>query len=301
MNQKLRRVLPYYSAQAVLNTFQFLEKDYPKYLFHDKHTDMIFSAVPISSIKKYFSTQQELKNILESSELDPLQEKLKSLILTLSELSSLSTSAFGVTGSILLNIHSPKFSDLDITIHGYENSLKLKQMMENLFEKGHPDITLLKKQTAERWQKDKSRRFGLSTADVKLLFKRKWNMGLFRNTRFSIHPIRNVNEIDEKFGDKSFIGRGRIEIQAKVIASQALFLPSKYKVSDVKIIRGEEVDNILEIVSYEGLFDAAVEKGESIKAKGQLELVKDNKVGTEYYQVVIGSNKGGSEEYIAKI
>ncbi len=300
-NQNLRRVLPFYSAQAVLNTFQFLESNYPQYLFNDKYTDMVFSAVPLLHIKHYFSTKRRLKEILELPDLDPLQKKLKTLISMLSELSDLPLSAFGITGSILLNIHSRKFSDLDITVHGFENSIKIKRLMKDIFEQGNPHISRLEKPIAERWQEDKAKRFGLSKEDGKLLFERKWNMGLFQNTRFSIHPIKNPNEIDEKYGDKTFIQKGNVELQAVVTDSEALFLPSKYRIAEVKITKGEKVDNLRELISYEGLFDASVEKNEFIKAKGQLELVKDNILEIEYYRVVIGSNKGTTDEFILKI
>lgn len=300
-NQNLKRVLPYYSAQAVLDTLQWLENNYPQYLFYDRNSDMVFSAVPFRFIKNYYSTRQKMREILALSKLDSLQNKLILLISTISRLSDVPLDAFGVTGSILLNIHNPDFSDLDVTIHGYENSLKIRQTMKDIFEKGHPELSPLDEKEAERWQKDKAKRFGMSQDEAKLLFKRKWNMGVFNETRFSIHPIRNLNEIEEKYDDKAFIQKGRIEIQAKIIDSQALFLPLKYRITKVEILKGEKVENIQEIVSYEGLFDTAVEKNEFVKAKGQLELVKDNKRKIEYYRLVIGSKQGNSEEYILKI
>ncbi|NVM28235.1 MAG: hypothetical protein HWN65_05295 [Candidatus Helarchaeota archaeon] len=300
-DQGLKRMLPHYSAQAVINTFQFLEKDYPQYLFKDSYSDVVFSAVPLKFIKQFYSTQQKLKEISMSANLDPLQEKLKNLVTTLSKHAGVSLDAFGVTGSILLDIHNPDFSDLDITVHGKENSSKLRRTMKNIFEKGHPNLLPLNEIEAERWQKDKSERFGMSRDDAAELFKRKWNMGMFRDTRFSIHPIRNPEEIDEKYGDKTFVRKGQIEIQAKLKDSEALFLPAKFEISDVDILNGENVENIREIISYEGLFDAAVEEGEKVKAKGELELVINNINGKQHYQIVIGSKAGRLGEYILKI
>ncbi|MHA1129470.1 MAG: hypothetical protein ACTSQI_05965 [Candidatus Helarchaeota archaeon] len=301
-NQALDRVLPYYSAQAVLNTFEFLKKNYPQYIFFDASNNIEFSAVPYSSIKKYYSTREKLREIFQMAELDPLQIKLKSFVTELARLARLERNTFGITGSILLNIHNATFSDLDVTIHGLNNSRKLKQTLQAVFEAGHDEISPLDDKIAKKWQDDKIKRFGIREEEAIVLFKRKWNMGLFQNTRFSIHPIRNVTELSEKYGDKSFTQLGEVTIKAKVIDdSEALFLPAKYEISQVKIIAGKYVENIKEIISYEGLFDSIAEKNELIIAKGQLELVNDKRHGIMYYRVVIGSRKGKSEEFLTVI
>jgi len=127
-------------------------------------------------------------------------------------------------------------------------------------------------------------------------------MGLFQNTRFSLHPIRNPSKIDEKFGDKTFTKQEQVEIQATVIDnSHALFLPSKYELAQIKVLKGEKVEPIKEVISYEGVFDAVAEEGETIKIRGQLELVINNRNNERYYRIVVGSKRGNSKEYIIKI
>ncbi len=299
-NQNLKRVIPYYSAESVINTFQFLKEKYPQYLFYDNYSEMTFSAVPITYIKKYYSSQKKLEEIFELKELDLLQKKLKSFILRLSNETNVPINAFGVTGSILLNIHNPKFSDLDITVHGYDNAIQIKRALQDIFKCGDAEITPLSDIEADRWKKDKVKRFRLKHSEIELLFRRKWNMGIFQKTRFSVHPIRNRDEIYEHYGDKSYKSIGQIEIYAKIMDnSQAMFLPSKYQISNVRIIKGKKVENIIEIISYEGLFDAVAEKNEIIKAKGQLELVTDNRTQKKYYRIVIGSRKGKSKEFLS--
>ncbi|MFX1297364.1 MAG: hypothetical protein ACFFD2_21225 [Promethearchaeota archaeon] len=301
-DQNLKRVLPYYSAKSVVNTLEFLKIKYPQYIFYDEYNKIMFSAVPYFYIKKYYSSQEKLKEIFSLSKLDSLQNKLKSFISILSELSGLSIDAFGVTGSILLNIHNPKFSDLDITIYGYDNSIKVKRIMKEIFERNHQEIEPLDEDESIRWQQDKVKQFGMSPDDAKSLFIRKWNMGLFQKTRFSLHPIRNLKEIYEKYGNKVFVGKGPIEIHAKILDnSEALFLPSKYRITDVNVQKGNDVQDIEEIVSYEGVFDSVVEKDEFVKAIGLLELVTDNSKGKSYHRVVIGSKKGNSREFLSVI
>jgi len=298
-DQPLERMLPYYSAHAVINTFQFLKNNYPHYLFHDKFNNITFSMVPLKYIKTYFTARTKLKEIFGLPKLDPLQNKLKSFVTTLSELSEVPITSFGITGSILLNIHNPEFSDIDVTIHGSEPALKIKQMMKKILSEGDNEILPLNINQKEKWQIDKALRFGMSQNDAAVIFARKWNMGEYQRTRFSLHPIRNPEEIDEVYGDKTFIRKGDIEIQATITDdSEILFLPSLYKIRDVEILKGKMVENIQEIVSYEGLFDSIGEKNEVVRAKGQLELVKDNRKRKNYYRIVIGSRNENAKEFL---
>jgi len=301
-DQHLQRMIPYYSAQAVINTFQFLENHYPEYLFHDKFNNMTFSGVPFGHFKTYFSAKSKLKEIWGLSKMDPLQSKLKLFVTTLSQLSGVPIAAFGITGSILLDIHNPEFSDLDVTIHGSENALRVKQTMKKILAEGHPDILSLHSEERERWQQDKAKRFGMPEVAAAVMFSRKWNMGEYQETRFSLHPIRNPEEICENYGDKTFVRKGDSEIQATITDdSEALFLPSKYKISNIKIKVGKKVEDLQEVVSYEGLFDSVAEKNEDIQAKGQLELVTDNRTRKTHFRLVVGSQKKNSKEYILKL
>lgn len=301
-NKGLDRVLPFYSAQAVINTFEFLKTNYRQYLFYDKYSDILFTAVPYFYIKKYYSSEDKLKEIFGKANLDPLQNKLKSFISELSDLSGVKIDGFGVTGSILLDIHNPEFSDLDITVFGYENTVKVKNTVKEIFMEKNSKISQLGASEAQKWKKDKVERFGMNLIDAENLFSRKWNMGIYDKTRFSIHPIKYPNEIDEKYGDKTFTSMGEIEIQGIISdGKKSVFLPAIYEVSEVTIVNGVNVEGIKEIVSYEGLFDSVAEKGERVRAIGQLELVKDKLKGIEYYRIVVGSRKGSTNEFLLLI
>ncbi|TFG05368.1 MAG: hypothetical protein EU536_02020 [Promethearchaeota archaeon] len=300
-NQMLQRVLPHYSAQAVLNTFQFLESKYPEYLFYDEYSDITFSAVPYRRIKTYFSTRAKLAQIMNASKLDPLQTKLTQFILVLSERSGVPVTSMGITGSLLLEIHNPQFSDLDLTVHGVENALKMKDTLKELFDQNDPEIQRLDASIAIEWQKDKASRFGFSLSEAKVLFERKWNMGMFQNTRFSIHPIKTMEELDDNYGEKRYLRGEPVEIRAKVVKVNNLFMPSVYEVADVEVVSGIIKGGVREVISYEGLFDAAAEKGEYIRASGRIERVIDLKGKADYHRLVIGSKGENSHEFIVAI
>jgi hypothetical protein len=121
-------------------------------------------------------------------------------------------------------------------------------------------------------------------------------------TPFSIHPVKTESELNEGYGDKTYYPRGLVSLKAEVEdSSNSIFLPAIYKVRNVKFIEGPKVEPILEVVSYESLYDGLAEDGEKIVVRGKLELVKDNRNGEEYYRVLVGSPEGKGKEFIKPV
>ncbi|MFX0137796.1 MAG: hypothetical protein ACFFDN_29415, partial [Candidatus Hodarchaeota archaeon] len=164
------------------------------------------------------------------------------------------------------------------------------------------EISRLKSKEAEDWQRNKMKIFNFDEHQANLLYKRKWNMGNFRGTRFSIHPIRNDEEILEKYGDLEFIPKGIVEIEGMVTKDEdSMFLPCKYDISDVTILKGPKFDDITQICSYEGLYCSMVRKGEFFRASGKLEEVINNKKNETYHRLLIGSYLVKSRDYLLPI
>jgi predicted nucleotidyltransferase len=77
-----------------------------------------------------------------------------------------------------------------------------------------------------------------------------------------------------------------------------MYLPAVYQVREAKVIKGIQVADVEEIVSYEGLYSDVAEIGETILVKGKLEQVIDKKNRRKYHRVVVGSPEGKGAEYI---
>ena len=78
----------------------------------------------------------------------------------------------------------------------------------------------------------------------------------------------------------------------------SLFLPATYKIEDVTVLDGQQLDDVTEIVSYEGLYDSLAENGETIKAKGKLEKVVEKGISRQRYRVLVGSAEGKGREFV---
>jgi predicted nucleotidyltransferase len=261
------------------------------------------TAVPHNYILQHYKPEEKLARILKTTKKDALQTKLANFIGFVSSKSGVASNNFGVTGSILLDIHNPKFSDMDLMIYGLQNSLKVKEALTRAYAEPDSLVRRFEGRILDDWCRKKVERFPLSLKDIRRIYERKWNLGVFEDVMFSVHPAQLETELAEKYGDKTFHPEGQMTLRAVVADDEeSLFLPCVYGVRDVKVVEGKRVNiDIQEVVSYESLYDSLATIGKKIVAKGKLERVHDNRNGTEHYRVLIGSPEGKGAEYIRLI
>jgi hypothetical protein len=298
-----KRVMRAYTIPDLLQTFHLLENKNSQYMFHSEFYGITMTAVPKSYILQHYKPEEKLAEILGNLKKDTLQTKLADFVGFLSARSGLASNNFGVTGSILLDIHNPKFSDMDVTVYGLKNSLKVKETLTRAYLEPDSLVKRFEGAVLDDWCRKKGARFPLSFDDARRIYARKWNIGVFEDVMFSVHPTHLERELTEKYGDRTFRSEGQMKLRALVADdSESLFLPCVYKVRDVRLIEGKLRDtDILEVVSYESLYDSLADVGEEIVVKGKLEHVYDSRNDTEYYRVLVGSPEGKGKEYIKTI
>lgn len=300
--KRFKRVLRSYTIPHLLETFSLLERNYPHYLFDSSFYNVTLTAVPQECLIRHYKPEEKLAQVLfnaRAQSLDPLQKKLISFASFLAETSNVSLNLFGVTGSILLDIHQPSFSDMDLTVYGSRNSLAVKNALIENFASSTSSAKRLAGKPLKAWCAGKARRYPLSRGEALEIYKRKWNIGTFKETRFSIHPVKLEHEVAEIYGERIFYPVGHATIRAIVYDNtDSLFLPAVYRIKEVKIVEGPQVADISEVASYESLYGSLAEIGESIEVRGKLERVVDNKTGEESNRILVGSPEGKGMEYV---
>lgn len=292
------RIFQKYTIPNLMKTFDYLEQNYPQYIFYSPVDKITLTAVPHEYIIKHFKPEQKLTQLRQNKNLDSLQNKLIRFTKILEEISNLSKETFGVTGSLLIDIHNFSFSDLDIIVYGKKESWILKKVLtENSGSKlpmKHLQGVVLKE-----WCIKKTAQYPLSYKEALKLYERKWNLGIFEGRWVSIHPVKLENEIRIKYGQESYSSNGQVTIKAVVVDnSDSIFLPAIYKINNVNFLTGCQVDKVTEIVSYEGLYDSLADNGEQIEVKGKLEKVVNHETRQTHYRVLVGSSEGNGKEYI---
>jgi len=261
------RSLPYYHVRSVQETLAFLEAHYPHYIFADPVQGLTFSFVPTHRVRQYFVPAERLAELLTDPR-DPLEKDVSELVEILTQASGLSPQALGITGSILLGMHNPTFSDIDLTVYGRAQALALRSTLDRLRGTW---FQALDQGRRRQWRTETAVRFGLAPEDVAYLDTRRWNYFLFRGRYVSVHPTREDGEILEEYGDRRYEARGAATVEATVVeTSEALFLPAIYRLDDVRVIEGAASD-VETLVSFEGLYCNAADPGDRIVARGEVE------------------------------
>jgi predicted nucleotidyltransferase len=233
--------------------------------------------VPKSYIAQYYAPEERMANIFSDPQ-DVLEEKVRELAEDIMNATGISLNNLGITGSILIGLHNPAFSDMDITVYGYKNSEKVKNTLKTL-----ENVKILSETRKEEWIKRKMNIFNLGKQQAELFANRKWNYGYYKDTYFSVHPTRTDKEITEEYNDYQYTGMGSTTIIAEIKdSSESMFLPAVYKVEVLNVKKGKSV-TIKEIVSYEGVYCDVFREGETIEAKGRLEKVNGR------YRLVVGT------------
>jgi len=289
---KYSRLIKRYHVLQVKESFKLLKKSYPQYLHYCPVRKIRMSMVPVEYIKKHYIPEERLNEIMTSGGRDVLEKEVKSLVEWIVRETGIDVKYIGVTGSILLKIHNPKFSDIDLVIYGLENVKRVKELMKKSHLDPRSPVRPFEEERMKEWCLEHAGDVKVNPKELLRIVRRRWNYGLYKGKRyFSIHAIRKDSEIREKYGDRLYEPKGEVEGIATISdSSESVFLPAIYKVEDVIIRRGERVDDILEIVSYEGMFSDVFYEGERVKFKGKLERVVDVH-GYEYHRVLIGSTQ----------
>lgn len=287
-----RRELEYYHVGKVVDTITYLERDYPQCVHYCPVRGIKFSMVPQTYVRKYYLPEQRLREILEIPQ-DPLEEEVCAFVSQITAITGIETSDLGITGSILLGIHNPQFSDIDLLVYGVENALKVRTALK---EGRSARIRPVAGKALEEWCASVAGHFPLSLKEARYFAGRRWNYGFFEDRYFSIHPTRKDDEIRENYGDRVYREKGVARVRTVVSdASESLFTPAVYRVEDVEVLEGDEEvrHQLREIVSYEGLYRDVVDSGEEVDARGKLESVNHR-----YCRLVIGTTLLRGEGYI---
>ena len=296
-NERYTRTMPNYTIPSLLNNIKMLRKNYPEYVFHSRVYNIQMSAVPCNHIVERYYPEVKLHALFNSKKLDPLQETTIELVSLLACEANIPKEDFGITGSLLTDIHDPLFSDIDLTICGKTNAWKVKEILEKSVDETFLRKPSEKNRILERWQKN----YPLSAGEAEKIYDRRWNYGCFNNRSFSIHALRKDLETVEKYGEKHFYPQGIIEGEAEITSvDDSLFLPCTYTIRGLEVNLRNGPTAVNEVVSYDGFYSGLFKRDEHVAVRGKLELVRD-KGGDEYLRILIGSPEARGTDYIKPV
>ncbi len=268
---------------------ELLKVGYPQYLFYDPVFDEHLQGVPKDRIKRIYEPPEKTASLLDGESLDPVEERALGLIHTIHDASGVNFDKIGVSGSLLVDLQTES-SDLDMIIYGRENCFAVYEALKMLM-RGGGCRGLIEQYTLKdlkRLYKFRSGDMSTPLMDFLKVERRRFMQGKFMGRDFFIRFILDWDEVDEEYGDRRYVSSGYARIKAKVEdASQSIFTPCRYSLSNVRILSGRRIQPLKEVVSFRGRFCEQARNGELIVAQGKVEQVIE-KDGTRYYRLLLG-------------
>lgn len=288
-----RGSITYSKVYSLSERLCFLAKNFPEYVVYDPVFSEKLSEVPIKKVKLHHKPAERLEQLRKHKEnLDELESRTVGFSDILTESANVSSRSIGVSGSILVSLHDKK-SDIDLIIYGIENCRKVHNTLKSLTSRNgqnaHVDLYSLG---------DLKALFKFRSKDTMIDFKdfiqtesRKVLQGKFAGTDYFIRFVKNWDEVDEKYGDVSYVNIGYTRVKATVIDdANSIFTPCSYKIGDVQVLEGPQVGPIREIASFRGRFCEQARNGEVVVAQGKIEHVIDTKQDRQHFRILLGNS-----------
>ncbi len=181
-----QRELEYYHVRNVGKTLEFLKSQYPRYVTFDPLQNLTFSFVPRDAVAIYHYPEKRPREIL-AAPADPLEKDVEAFVSLLVAAGGPDPGLLGITGSILLKIHDPSFSDIDLLLYGREATARARVALSRSKD---GSVQAVDPERLSRWRDETAVRFGLDQDDIARLEGRRWNYLQFRDRYVSLqsHP-----------------------------------------------------------------------------------------------------------------
>jgi predicted nucleotidyltransferase len=262
---------------------KLIAKKYPQYLVDHEMLGLKIVGVPQNLIAEARQPQPRLQELLKTGPTDLLLAAMERVLGIANEKSGVPVESFGVFGSMLHGFHHPKFSDIDFTIYGKAENVKVRQTMAQLYSDANSGLR--NEFESEDAMKGKDWRFkNFTVEDFVWHQRRKMIYGLYDDRKHSgriikaeFEPVKAWSEIKSEYDPKSKIRQvGWVKLKARVTADdEAPFIPSIYGIEPLEVLGGsKEALKTGRGFSYMEEFRQQVQKDETVVVEGNLEEVQ---------------------------
>lgn len=286
--QSFSRSISTYSMRELRDSLMLLRRLKPGFVRRDPYIGAEMSLVPSKEVARHYSCADAIRRLEEGCG-DGLEGLALRFIEEIEGHSGVGREDMGLTGSLLLRIHHER-SDIDLVVYGVREFWKVIEALAELGYSGmRGDAKALERLSA---------RYPIGRRDVERLLERVKHKGRYREVEFSVHGVRKLEEVEERYGERIYrkVGLARAVLEVED-SRESGFTPALYRVNGWADAGGRRYEVAL-LTCYDLTFSALFQPGDTVEAYGKLELVKDLRRGEEFYSLLIGSMDAAGREYI---
>ena len=278
----------YRKVYALSERYALLEQAFPQYLVYDSVFNERLCEVPVEAVKHHHQPTHLLLDLRQKNELDEVERTALQFVELLKENAEVPWSKLGISGSILVRLHTPT-SDVDPVVYGSESCHKVYSTLRQMLED--------RKNPVKRYSlRELKELFDFRSKDTTMRFEdfvrtdyRKALQGKFMGRDYFFRFVKDWNEVEERYGTILYKPVGYTKIKAKIVDdSEAIFTPCCYKIENVEILEGPNVEPIEEIVSFRGRFCEQAKSGDVVVAQGKVERVQREEY-RDHLRLLLGS------------
>jgi len=284
------RVVRRYGATYVLSAVRDLQEE-----VYDPALGVTVPVVSFSRVRAIYRPRERLAEILRKPR-DPVELDVVESYTTLRSCTGVSPSSVGVDGSVLVGIHNPELSDVDLVVYGCRNSVEVASTAHEAFGRLPAEVEVRRLRTM-------SEVYGLPPevlATISPPYKR-----LYLGGRREVN-IMFSGDRAERYGERVLVPVAVAEALLDVDGGdcRSLYYPGEARVSRTLYLRVERplaelalhADRVELVLNYESLYSYVLFRGGPVRARGVLALERTSSslvlvVGTrETWSYVVPKN-----------
>ena len=265
--ERYRRVYSFVEQEEALRALGL------SYRLEDPMLGVPVDAVPWDDVARVYDPRERLQRLRDVGSDGALNEDALALAELLLDAAGVPGTALGLTGSLLLDLHTPA-SDIDLVVYGDRECRKVHAALTRLLN--DPSSALRRPCGEELMAIHAMHREDtpISAADFARLQAGKVNEGRFAGRPYFVRFVKLPAEVPERYGDPRFAPAGRALVEARVVDDRdALFTPCRYALRELRFLEGPRVADLGEVVSFRGRFADQARAGQKVRARGTLERV----------------------------
>jgi hypothetical protein len=244
-----------------------------EYLVEDEAFGVQLQTVPDDDVRVVHDPRARLRHLAERGAGDALEAAALSLCDLIQGAAGVPGEALGVTGSLLFGLQNSA-SDLDLIVYGEDECRAVRDVLERLMSDPRSPLQRPGDEALAAIAAKHREDTLVSGADFARLQARKVNEGRFGGRSCFVRFVKRPDEVAERYEDPRYEPLGSATVHARVAdASEALFTPCRYLITEVVSEDGPTPPGLCEITSFRGRFTDQARRGEWVHAHGALERV----------------------------